>query len=159
MNIIKGRQTNYNNKENVLEYLKFPHLFPLDKFKEKIYLIFNGKNNYELYNYLINELKYLLNENKTNNIKNEEITLGINFYKVLESLSYYITKSLIFIDDKNQKNEVFDIFKKSIKSNTDSQFVLFSNINFFNLFSVLKDYYLTNRQDIFLFQTLKKYFI
>ena len=84
-----------------------------------------------------------------NNIKDEEITLGINFYKVLESLSYYITKSLIFIDDKNQKDEAFDIFKKFIKSNIDSKFVLFSYINFFNLFSVLKDYYLTNRQDIF----------
>ena len=78
------------------------------------------KNNYELYNYLINELKYLINEDKTNNTKDEEITLGINFYKVLESLSYYITKSLIFIVDKNQKNEAFDIFKKSIKSNRDS---------------------------------------
>ena len=156
LNIIKGRQSNYDNKENVLEYLKFPHLFPFDKFKEEIYLIFNVKNNDDLYDSLINELKYIFNEDKTNKNKNEENALRINFYKVLESLNYYITKSLIFIDDKNQKNEAFDIFKKIIKSNINSKFELFSYINVFDLFSVLKDYYLTNRQDIFSIPGTKK---
>ena len=158
LNIIKGRQSNYNNKENVLEYLKFPHLFPFDKFKEEIYLIFNVKNNDDLYDSLINELKYIFNEDKTNKNKNEENALRINFYKVLESLNYYITKSLIFIDDKNQKNEAFDIFKKIIKSNINSKFELFSYINVFDLFSALKDYYLTNRQDIFSIPGTKKIF-
>ena len=158
LDIIKGRQSNYDNKENVLEYLKFPHLFPFDKFKEEIYLIFNVKNNYDLYDNLINELKYIFNEDKTNKNKNEENALGVNFYKVLESLSYYIAESLIFIDDKNQKNQAFDIFKKIIKSNINSKFELFSYINVFDLFSVLKDYYLTNRQDIFSIPGTKKIF-
>ena len=154
--IIKGHQVNNENKENVLEYLKFPHLFPFDKFKDEINLIFSVKSNYELYNYLISELKYLFNEDKTNKKKDEENVLRINFYKVLETLSYYIAKSLIFIDDKNQKDEAFEIFKKLIKSNINSKFILSSYINIFDLFSLLKDYYLTNRQDIFSIPGTKK---
>ena len=94
--ITKGRHPNNYNKENILDYLKFPHLLPFDKLKEEIYLIFNAKNNDELYDNLISELQYVFNKDKIIKNRDEENSLKVNIYKVLKALNYFISKSLIF---------------------------------------------------------------
>ena len=81
------------------------------------HLIFNVKNNNELYNILIYELKYIFNKDEIIKNKDEKKSLKSNFYKVFEYLNYFISQSLIFIDDKNQINEVFEIYKILMQSN------------------------------------------
>lgn len=80
-------------------------------------MIFNVKNNNELYNILIYELKYIFNKDEIIKNKDEKKSLKSNFYKVFEYLNYFISQSLIFIDDKNQINEVFEIYKILMQSN------------------------------------------
>ena len=154
--ITKGRHPNNYNKENILDYLKFPHLLPFDKLKEEIYLIFNAKNNDELYDNFISELQYVFNKDKIIKNREEENSLKVNIYKVLKALNYFISKSLIFIDNKNQFDKAFAIFKIFIQSNIDYKSILSSYINIFDLFSFLKDYYSINRENILSIQGTKK---
>ena len=76
---IKGSQIINEHKENILEYIIFPNLFPFDKLKEKIYKIFNVKNNKGIYDYLFGELKFLLKEDSNNKNGEEENNLRIHF--------------------------------------------------------------------------------
>ena len=154
--ITKGHHPNNYNKENILDYLKFPHFLPFDKLKEEIYLIFNAKNNDELYDNFISELQYVFNKDKIIKNRDEENSLKVNIYKVLKALNYFISKSLIFIDNKNQFDKAFAIFKIFIQTNIDSKSILFSYINIFDLFSFLKDYYSINRESILSIQGTKK---
>ena len=71
-------------------------MLPFYKLKEEIYLIFNAKNNEELYDNLISELQYVFNKDKIIKNRDEENSLKVNIYKVLKALNYFISKSLIF---------------------------------------------------------------
>ena len=54
--IIKGSQKIPENKMSILEYISFPEVFPFEKLKNKIYDIFEVKNNKDLYDYLLKEI-------------------------------------------------------------------------------------------------------
>ena len=54
--IIKGSQKIPENKMSILEYISFPEVFPFEKLKNKIYDIFQVKNNKDLYDYLLKEI-------------------------------------------------------------------------------------------------------
>jgi len=41
---------------SILEYISFPEVFPFEKLKNKIYDIFEVKNNKVLYDYLLKEI-------------------------------------------------------------------------------------------------------
>jgi phosphoglycerate-specific signal transduction histidine kinase len=47
-NIIKGGQSTDYNKKNILEYILYPELISINEIKNKIYKLFNVKNNDEL---------------------------------------------------------------------------------------------------------------
>ena len=153
---IKGSQIINEHKENILEYIIFPNLFPFDKLKEKIYKIFNSKNNKGIYDYLFGELKYLLKEDKHNKNGEEENNLRIHFYKVIESLNIFISKSLIFMEEENFRKEAFEMFKLIIQFNLESKLILSSYINVFNLYLILKDYYSINKEELLSIEGTKK---
>lgn len=147
-NIIKGRQQNDENKTKIFEYIIYPKLISIDELKNKIYNIFNVKNNDKLFSFLIEEIKILFQKNAPNSPEEEE-ELRSSFYKILENLNCFISHSLIYYINKNKKkNEPLEFFQKwVIKDNIVTKSLLSSYINIFNLESLLIDFYCINREE------------
>ena len=146
--IIKGSQKLSEDKTNILEYIKYPEIFPFNKLKNNIYDIFEVKINKELYAYVLNEVNELYNNEKFNKNTNEANEVRIQFYKTFEQLNYFITPTLLTIDINN-KEKSFDYYKKYIiKDNIVDKDILRLYINIFELYSLLKDYYSINRQSV-----------
>ena len=145
---IKGSQKLSENKIKILEYISFPGVFPFEKLKNNIYDIFDVKNNKELYEYLLKEINDLYNNEKLNKHTNEESELRMNFYLILEHLNYFVTPSILFVDN-DIKEKAVDYFKKYIiKDNIINKHILKSYIGVFDLYSLLKDYYSIHHQNI-----------
>ena len=146
--IIKGSQKLSEDKTNILEYIKYPEIFPFNKLKNNIYNIFEVKSNKELYAYILNDINELYSNEKFNKNTNEANEVRIQFYKTFEQLNYFITPTLLTIDIDN-KEKSFDYYKKYIiKDNIVDKDILRLYINIFELYSLLKDYYSINRQSV-----------
>jgi hypothetical protein len=157
INIIKGNEKICENKQSILEYIKFTEIFPFDKLKPKIYDIFKVSNNKELYEYLLNEIKISYNKEKTELNNQNEINIRIQLYKVFEILSYFISPSLIFNDDTNNKKKSLGYFINwIIKDNILTRSIINSYINIFDLYLVLTDYYSINRECLLSIEGTKK---
>ena len=158
ISIIKGGHKLYEEKKNILQYINFPEIFPFDKLKNNILDSFNVKTIKELFNYLLNEINIIYNKDKNILNNEEEIQLREKFYKMIEKLNYFISPSIIFIDDnKEEKEKALDYFKKwIIKDNILFKNMLKSYINVFGLFYVLQDFYSINRQILLGYEGLKK---
>ena len=92
-----------------LEYISFPEVFPFEKLKNKIYDIFVVKNNKDLYDYLLKEINDLYYNEKLNKHTNEESELRIHFYLIIEQINYYMTPSILHVD--NHINKLWIISK------------------------------------------------
>jgi len=146
--ILKGSQKISENKTSILEYISFPEVFPFEKLKNNIYDIFEVKNTKELYDYLLNEINDLYNNEKFNKPTNEESDLRNNFYSILEQINYFMTPSIIYVYN-DIKEKALDYFKKFIiKDNIVNKHILKIYIGVFDLYSLLKDYYSINQQNI-----------
>ena len=157
INIIKRGQKSFENEENIFEYIKFPNLFPYEKLKEKIYFIFKVNNNIELYDLLLDESYYVFKKDKIPSNREEEIILKTNFYKILECLNFFVSRSLIFMNnDNNQQDKAFENFKLLIQNNIESRSILYSYINIFNLYFILKDFYSINKENLLSIEGTKK---
>ena len=112
-NIIKGSQSTDYNKKNILEYILYPELISINEIKNKIYNLFNVKNNDELQLYLLEEINTLFQKEKVIKNNTDEIALRGQFYKILEVLNYFISHSLIYFQNNNN-NKSFEYFNKWI---------------------------------------------
>ena len=145
-NIIKGSQSTDYNKKNILEYILYPELISINEIKNKIYNLFNVKNNDELQLYLLEEINILFQKEKTVKNSTDEITLRGQFYKILEVLNYFISHSLIYLQNNNN-NKSFEYFNKWILfDNKLTKSILYSYINIFNLKTILYDFYALKRE-------------
>ena len=145
-NIIKGSQSTDYNKKNILEYILYPELISINEIKNKIYNLFNVKNNDELQLYLLEEINILFQKEKTVKNSTDEITLRGQFYKILEVLNYFISHSLIYFQNNNN-NKSFEYFNKWILfDNKLTKSILYSYINIFNLKTILYDFYALKRE-------------
>jgi len=145
-NLIKGSQSTDYNKKNILEYILYPELISINEIKNKIYKLFNVKNNDELQFNLLEEINTLFQKEKTVKNSTDEITLRGQFYKILEILNYFISHSLIYFQI-NSNNKSFEYFNKWILfDNKLTKSILYSYINIFNLKSILYDFYALKRE-------------
>ena len=142
-NIIKGNKKNDDIKTNIYEYILYPELISLNDIKNKIFSIFDVKNNDEIFTFLLEEINSLFNKDKQ--IKNnlEEISIRGHFYKILENLNCYISFSLIYFQNNTQYwNKSFEYFNNwIINDNNLTRTIIYSYINIFNLYDLLFDYY------------------
>ena len=146
-NLIKGEQKEDDNKTKIFEYVLYPDFINLNKIKDKIYELFNVKNNEELYVFLFEEINQLFEKDKSIRNSMEEISLRGHFYKILEYLNYFICYSVIYFPDNNENhNKAFECFNKWIVyDNAITKSILYSYINIFNLKDLLFDYYALKR--------------
>ena len=158
INSIRGGQKIKENKTSIFEYILFPEIFPFDKMKEKIYVIFGKKNNEEIYNFLLEEMNYLLDKGKTERNCQELLLLRNEFHKMIEKLNYFISNSLIFFGDIiDEKDKAFELFKAFIIEDTSiNKLILANYIHTFDLYSFLKNYYSINRQDLLSVKDINK---
>ena len=146
-NLIKGEQKEDDNKTKIFEYVLYPDFINLNKIKDKIYELFNVKNNEELYVFLFEEINQLFEKDKSIRNSMEEISLRGHFYKILEYLNYFICYSLIYFPNNNENhNKAFECFNKWIVyDNAITKSILYSYINIFNLKDLLFDFYALKR--------------
>jgi len=147
-NLIKGSQPIDHNKENIFEFILYPELISIDGIKNNIFKLFNVTNNNELEFVLLEEINILFQ--KENDIKNsnKEIAIRCQFYKILESLSTFVSHSLIYFQ-YNNNNKSFEFFNKWILfDNKITKSILYAYIKIFNLKNILYDFYAFNREKL-----------
>ena len=158
-NIIIGTKKSNGKKSKILEYLLEPNLINADIIRNRICKIFDMENNEEIFAYLLNEIKNIFENNQSNKNSNEVQTkLKLYFYRILQELCFFISPSIIYYANSNNKNDLsFKYFNEYLLYDNDcSKDSFICYIYVFNLFDIVYETYGFDKKPLLSISSKKK---
>ena len=147
INLIKGKQKQTPLKTNIYDYVLYPEAMSDKNLKNKIFEILDVKNNKGVFTFILKELIGIFALDSSLDLKN---SLKIEFFKIVESLTFFKSYSLIYYFHNNKRNnKPYDLFSKYILAdNSFSKTEISSYINLFNLKDILTEEFSKDHQKL-----------
>ena len=101
INLIKGKQKQTPLKTNIYDYVLYPEAMSDKNLKNKIFEILDVKNNKGVFTFILKELIGIFALDSSLDLKN---SLKIEFFKIVESLTFFKSYSLIYYFHNNKRN-------------------------------------------------------